>query len=402
MLLRFNGKTVDDLREDSAGNGKCGMKRVLLLEPYYGGSHRYFLEGLQRHVPARYTLLSLPARKWKMRMQLSAPWLVERVKSLPPGERFFETVLCSSYVDAAVLRALLTRVPGWNNETRFCLYFHENQIVYPQRHDASAHQFAAINFHSALAADTIAFNSAYNARTFLEGCSQYLKSAASELALPGLIDELCRKSRVLHPGIDFPEREQRPLPTVGPGPVIVWNHRWEHDKNPERFFRALMELSRRGLDFRLIVAGQSFRSIPACFDRIRSHFASRLLHFGYAPSHRDYLALLARGDLVVSTAMHEFYGIAVIEAVRAGCRPLLPNRLSYPELFPPEHLYDEEEFEDKLAEALVNKPRLTEEEADRLTERFGWQSLAPLYRKWLFEETVSANFSLSIFSGSAG
>ena len=94
------------------------MKRILLLEPYYGGSHRYFLEGLQRHVPARYELLTLPARKWKMRMQLSAPWFVEQLKKLVPAERSFDAVLCSSYVDVAVLRALLVRVPGWNHEAQ--------------------------------------------------------------------------------------------------------------------------------------------------------------------------------------------------------------------------------------------------------------------------------------------
>ena len=376
------------------------MKRVLLLEPYYGGSHRYFLEGLQRHVPARYRLLTLPARKWKMRMQLSAPWFVEQVKNLPPGERYFDTVLCSSYVDAAVLRALLSRVPGWSRDARLCLYFHENQLTYPQRHDAGAHQFAAINFHSALAADAIAFNSAYNARTFLDGCRKYLKAAESELSLPGVIDELYRKSRVLFPGVDFPERERRPGPAAFP--VIVWNHRWEHDKNPERFFQALTELARRHLDFRLIVAGQSFRTIPVCFEHIRRDFAGRLLHFGYAPSHREYLALLNRGDLVVSTALHEFYGIAVIEAVRAGCRPLLPNRLSYPELFAEEYLYGEDEFVDKFAEAL-HKPRLDDDEADRLTGRFGWPTLTPAYREWLFEEKNGVgSLSLPMPSGLAG
>lgn len=364
------------------------MKRVLLLEPYFGGSHRSFLEGLQRHVPARYTLLTLPARKWKMRMQLSAPWFVEQVKNMPPGERSQDVVLCSSYVDVAVLRALLTKVPFWNSEVRICLYFHENQIVYPQRHAASEHQFAAINFHSALVADAIAFNSAFNARTFLQGCGGYLKAAASELALSQLVEELLRKSRVLYPGVDMPKQERHPPPAGSP--VVVWNHRWEHDKNPERFLLGLMELARRGVDFRLIVAGESFRSIPAAFPRIRRLFAERLLHFGYVPSYREYLALLAQGDLVISTALHEFYGIAVIEAVRAGCRPLLPNRLSYPELFGSEYLYDEDEFVDKFAEALEGRPRLSEEEAERLTEKFGWPRLAPAYREWLFGSKAAA------------
>ena len=369
------------------------MTRILLLEPYYGGPHRYFLEGLQQNVPAQYELLTLPARKWKMRMQLSAPWFVEQLKKLPPAERSFDAVLCSSYVDVAVLRALLLSVRGWNREARICLYFHENQLAYPERHAADNRQFAAINFHSALTADSIAFNSAYNAQTFLDGCRKYLKSAASEISLPVLVDELHRKSRVLFPGIDFPERAPRHGSAHAGVPVVVWNHRWEHDKNPERFVQALTELSRQGLDFRLIVAGKSFRDVPACFARIRELFAARLLHFGYVPSYREYLALLAQGDLVVSTALHEFYGIAIIEAVRTGCRPLLPNRLSYPELFDGEFLYDEEEFVDTFAQALLNKPRLSDEEAETLTERFGWPRLAPAYREWLLDPASSNDFS---------
>lgn len=369
------------------------MKRILLLEPYYGGSHRYFLEGLQRHVPARYTLLTLPARKWKMRMQLAAPWFVEQLKQLTPADRSFDAVLCSSYVDVAVLRALLARVPGWNHNTRICLYFHENQLAYPERHAAASRQFAAINFHSALAADSIAFNSAYNSQTFLNGCRKYLKSAASEVFLPGLVDELHRQSRILFPGIDFSERAPRQAPAQAGGPVIVWNHRWEHDKNPERFVQALVELERRGVDFRLIVLGESFRDVPACFARIREVYAARLLHFGFVPAWRDYLALLTQGDLVVSTALHEFYGIAVIEAVRAGCRPLLPNRLSYPELFDGEFLYDEDEFVEKFAGVLLHMPRLSEEEAERLTDRFSWPRLAPAYREWLFEPTATTDVS---------
>ena len=62
------------------------MKRILILEPYYGGSHKYFLDGLQKHVRANYHLLALPARNWKMRMQLSALWFVEqKTLSTPTG-----------------------------------------------------------------------------------------------------------------------------------------------------------------------------------------------------------------------------------------------------------------------------------------------------------------------------
>ena len=58
---------------------------------------------------------------------------------------------------------------------------------------------------------------------------------------------------------------------------------------------------------------------------------------GHLPSN-DYHAALNRADWVLSTARHEFFGMAVAEALLAGCLPWLPNRLSYPELVPPEAL----------------------------------------------------------------
>ena len=225
------------------------VKRVLILEPYYGGSHRFFLEGLQVHVAADYTTFTMPARKWKMRMQLSALWCIEKIKGLPLCERRFDVVLCSSFVDVAVLRALLVKVKGWDHATRICTYFHENQFFYPERQaEPKNFQFAALNFHSALASDKIAFNSSYNAQTFFSGCRKYLQTAA-EMGLSATTIDLKNRSCILFPGIDFaPIDRQRRISDPGP-PIIVWNHRWEHDKNPDRFFQALTELYLFGYRF---------------------------------------------------------------------------------------------------------------------------------------------------------
>ncbi|MHC4998158.1 MAG: glycosyltransferase, partial [Planctomycetota bacterium] len=43
-----------------------------------------------------------------------------------------------------------------------------------------------------------------------------------------------------------------------------------------------------------------------------------------------YEEALIESDIVVSTAHHEFFGIGMLEAIAAGCFPLLPQRLSYP------------------------------------------------------------------------
>lgn len=359
------------------------MKRILILEPYYGGSHKHFLEGLQKYVHGEYVLFTLPARKWKMRMQLSAPWFSEQIKSLPISERYFDSVLCSTFVDVAVLRSLLGSIDGWNHDAKVLTYFHENQFVYPQRFDQpTQHQFTSINFHSALASDGIAFNSVYNQDSFLAGCGKKLR-AASDMKFPGMVEGLAHKSRILFPGVEFSEIDKIKWKTSTDIPVIVWNHRWEHDKNPESFFLALDVLEQRGIDFRLIVLGQSFKNSPECFVQAESKFKDKILHYGFAPSRQKYIELLSLGDIVVSTSLHEFYGISIIEAVRAGCLPILPNRLSYPELFDKKFLYNDNVLPDVLEEVITEQSRLPQKTARAMTDEFSWLSLQNNYSEWL-------------------
>lgn len=359
------------------------MKRVLILEPYFGGSHRSFLLGLQKYVPAEYHFITLPARKWKLRMQLSAPWYIEQIEALPESERYFDTVICSSFIDVAVFRALVDKVNGWNKLIKTLVYFHENQFVYPYRsHQPDRHQFSSINFHSALASDAIAFNSKFNMSSFFAGCQKIL-FAAKDMALQGLISTLTEKSRVLYPGIDFSEIDELKWRDDTDIPVILWNHRWEHDKNPEQFFSALEQLKQKKISFRLLVLGQSFHTIPACFELGFKNFRSEIIHFGFVPSYEEYISLLGSADIVVSTSLHEFFGISVIEAVRAGCIPLVPDRLSYPELFNGTNLYSDDSLVDKLAELLEKRQRNTRETAITMTERFSWQTLKSSYEQWL-------------------
>jgi len=63
--------------------------------------------------------------------------------------------------------------------------------------------------------------------------------------------------------------------------------------------------------------------------------AGRIDPWGYQEGRAAYRACLAWADCIVSTAHHEFFGLAVAEAAAAGCLPLLPPRLTYPEIFPP-------------------------------------------------------------------
>lgn len=363
------------------------MKRVLILEPYYGGSHKLFLDGLQRSVEAEYLLLTLPARKWKMRMQLAALWFVQELKKMDQEERGFDTVLCSTFVDVAVLRSLLVSVAGWNPAARIITYFHENQFAYPgQTVDPTLRQFTAINFTTAMASDYCAFNSNYNLETFLSAIESSLKRA-TDMKLTGCVQEIRKKSVVLYPGMEYGliDQYQRNPRGESEALVIVWNHRWEHDKGPELFFDGLSHIQKKGFDFRLIVMGESFGNKPQCFEEARKRFSKELLHFGYAESREQYAQLLHQGDVIISTAKHEFFGISVLEGIRAGCYPLLPDDLSYPELYEEKFLYKPGKLARSLIEFIRDPVELTRETAFTLTEKFSWNQCKEQYREFLFE-----------------
>ena len=366
----------------SAGRGAEGPE-LLALDPYHGGSHRQFIDGLAARLPVAVRLLTLPARGWKWRMRLAAPFFAGLIRRDPSLWRA-RVILCSGLLDVALLKSLL---PPQLARARLLVYFHENQFAYPVRvEDERDIHFAVTNLTSLMAADGAAFNSAYNLESFMAGAERLLKKAPDMPFPPELLAGLREKCRVIPPGIELGEIDAVPRPDEERDrpPVVVWNHRWEHDKGPEEFAAAVKELARQGREFRLVVLGREFRQRPPEFERLRADpdLSGRILHFGHAPGREDYLRILRQGDVVVSTARHEFFGIAVVEAVRSGLRPVLPDRLSYPELFGGRFLYQPGELVPALAAALA-RGRLAPDEAASLTGRFGWQEVLPRFLDWL-------------------
>jgi glycosyltransferase involved in cell wall biosynthesis len=110
-----------------------------------------------------------------------------------------------------------------------------------------------------------------------------------------------------------------------------------------------------------------------------------VLHFGWADA-RTYARLLWQADIVVSTALHEFFGISVVEAAYCGCFPVLPRRLAYPEVLPASHhdacLYDDfEGLLDRLRWALTcpDEARRVAQGLREAVARYDWASMAPRY-----------------------
>ncbi|MEQ8789083.1 MAG: DUF3524 domain-containing protein [Pirellulaceae bacterium] len=299
---------------------------VLALEPHYGGSHRAMLDGWVRHSRHTWTVLGLPAYKWKWRMRHAPLTLADDVRRrVAEGERF-DMLLVSDMLGLAEFRGLapesVARLPA-------VVYFHENQLTYPVREPRERDQhFAFTNFTTAAAADAVWFNSAFHRDELLAALREFLARMPDYQPLD-VVDAIEAKSLVQPPGVEMPpERGVR-----RPGPLrILWAARWEHDKGPELFFEALELLAARHVDFRLSVVGEQFRDTPEVFATARRRFADRIDRWGFQANRDDYLAALSTVDAIVSTARHEFFGIAVVEAIAAGAYPLLPNRLAYPEI----------------------------------------------------------------------
>lgn len=305
--------------------------KVLLLSPYDAPSHAYWRRGLCHHLKDwDWTCLTLPARffSWRIRGN-SLTWSQEQRGLL---EAPYDLLIATSMTDLATLRGLvprLARVPA-------VLYFHENQFAYP----ASAEQHPGVepqmvSLYAALAADCLLFNSRYNMTTFIAGVDELLHKLPD--AVPtGVVAQLQAKAQVLPVPIDPPAE---PQPRNSDFVEVVWNHRWEYDKGPELLLAAIAHLPAH-LPLRFHVVGQSFRRRPAEFAHIHELLGERnwLGHWGYLETD-EYRALLREAHVVLSTAHHDFQGLAVLEAVAEGCLPLVPDRLAYPEWFAREWLY---------------------------------------------------------------
>jgi glycosyltransferase involved in cell wall biosynthesis len=165
------------------------------------------------------------------------------------------------------------------------------------------------------------------------GAPTALGGAAGDKRTPGTLQPLRGPdSSPGHPSdvaLSVEQASSHPQPPVR----ILWAARWEHDKGPDTFFEALDLLDRRGVRFLLGVIGEQFRTAPPIFDQASERFADRIVRWGYQESREAYETALQDADVFVSTAEHEFFGISAVEAVAAGCWPLLPRRLAYPEVF---------------------------------------------------------------------
>lgn len=415
--------------------------KILLLSGYDAASHqRWRLELAQHLAQHEWTQLALPARyfNWRIRGN-SLTWAFTHREQL---QQDYDLLIATSMVDLSALRGFVPKLASIPT----VLYFHENQFSYPSKTtQVTSVEPQIISLYSALCADILVFNSTFNRTTFLTGVAELLRKLPDHIP-PGLLNILRARSRVLavpladncystvlatdlNPCLNttstnnikpsFGKSSHRNsggicnnvlvnlLTNTGYNPkpdkktlTLIWNHRWEYDKGPERLLAMLQYYfahygNSDNHQFTLHVVGQQFRQQPAAFEQIKQLLITHnaLGQWGYLESTACYRELMHASDLVLSTALHDFQGLAVLEAVAAGCIPLVPKRQAYPEWFGQEYCYashlvqpelEAQEMAQQLQQLSQNFYTGTWPSLPDITA-MNWKNLAPLYSALLLE-----------------
>uniref|UniRef100_A0A8W8NUY5 tRNA-queuosine alpha-mannosyltransferase n=1 Tax=Magallana gigas TaxID=29159 RepID=A0A8W8NUY5_MAGGI len=329
----------------------------------------------------------MTAKKWHWRSRVSALYLAQNI----PFCTKYKVLFCSSVLNLAELVALRPDLASLKK----IIYFHENQLVYPVREKKDRDiQHGYNQILSCLVADMVVFNSQYNMDSFLSSIGKFLH-VIPDYRPKNIADQIKPKCQVIY----FPLSDQVSLVTQRLSanqtldseisqentsvlhsdqktrPLhIVWAHRWEHDKGPELFFEVVIRLHREGCQFYLSVLGEQFTDYLEVFENSRATLQDHILHWGYLPSKAKFLKVLESADVAVSTALHEFFGVSMLEAVNCGCYPLCPNRLVYPEIYPKQYLYNTSNQLFKTLRRFCRHPEVPRQHAVQIdVSKFSWE-----------------------------
>ncbi|KAG7338664.1 group 1 glycosyl transferase [Nitzschia inconspicua] len=340
-------------------------------------SHRTWIQGYQRylhssesgatritndasrlngiHHDIRITLV--PGDRWKFRMMAASADLLEQIHMDD------ELLVVDAMLDVTVLVALLKSSRPAHQCPLVFLYFHENQLTTPfTAQDRDLHKphpthwhYGMAHWRSLLVADGCIFNSHTHRDAFYQAlpkclneqcprdtvewhltkCQELLSTKCGVLPYGLDLDELLLLLDDVDTKSDTPHRNNVWVDPINNQriPVILWNARLEEDKNPAAFVTLLDEITKALVPFRLIILGTDPSKGQKWYQVLQEMFGNCILHMGWCQDRSEYAHWLSQASVVVSTANHETFGISVVESVHCGALPLLPKRLSYPEIF---------------------------------------------------------------------
>ncbi len=353
---------------------------VLIVEPWLGGSHAQWAFGYQRASAHRVHVVGLASNRWRWRLRAGAAPLADLVRAHLATVGRPDVIVASSPLDLArllgLLRRELTGIP-------VATYQHESQMLYPNPHGAPANDANGLyDWFSWLAADAVFFNSDWHRRRVSEELPAFVDRFPDH-DHRRYLDDIVGSFETLPLGLDLSWATPGIDRVDGAGPVVLWPHRWEADKDPAAFVRAIDRIADAGIAFRMVLAGEAGPLDDDTRRDVLERHRPRVLASGPF-STEDYHSWVSRSDVVVSCAHHDFFGGAIAEAVAAGCVPVVPDALHYPDLLGDSSsafTYRPGSFGTRLADVLgdVGRWRSKLPPAMAAVRRYDWGVMAGVY-----------------------
>jgi glycosyltransferase involved in cell wall biosynthesis len=356
---------------------------ILILDPFHTGSHAHWSTSLQREWNAQsnvdVSLMTMPGRYWKWRMHGAS---VEFARQCDEFTQFPDAIICTDMLEVASFKGLLRS--DWNG-IPLVQYFHENQLTYPwspsdpDAQNGRNRTYGFMNIISAMASDAIWFNSDFHRTCFINAVPKFLKPMPDGIRH---FEEhaFFKKSAILPIGLDLPEYTDCTRPCNKP-PTILWNHRWEFDKNPDYFLHVLRHFKEYDVQFSLILTGPQFDSKPSALIQIQHEFRAHILHQGFASTRQEYTALLKRSDFVIHSPKQEYFGISVLEAMAHGVIPLLGKGTAYEDWCDPIFLTTNIPCARQRFQSIALKPESYRYKAVEIARQFNWRDVLAHYDK---------------------
>ncbi len=357
--------------------------RIFIASSYHSGSHRAWAEGYAAHSEHQVHLITLPGSFWQWRLTGGFVELAAGIEEAAVLHGRPDVILATSLVDVAGLRGMLSSRLG---SIPTALYVHENQITYPAiSRSRTERNYGLINWTSLIAADAVAFNSVFHRSALLEALPAFLNEFPDKRQ-HRYLNAVEKKAIVLPVGCELegiaPSRKDDP-------PLVLWNHRWDPDKDPASFIRVVRRVASEGVEFRIALTGERFVKQRPDHDEAIAALGELVIVDDYLD--RDqYLDVLGRSTVIMSTALQEFFGVSVVEGMAAGAFPILPDRLVYPERIPDEFadrmLYRSEDDAIGLLSAALDSVPNTQQIGAVMrssVDQYAWPVVAAAYDSWL-------------------
>ncbi|XP_073161511.1 tRNA-queuosine alpha-mannosyltransferase isoform X4 [Lepidochelys kempii] len=375
--------------------------RILLIEAFYGGSHKQLADLLQEEIE-ECVLYTLPAKKWHWRARTAALYFMQTV----PANANYRILFASSVLNLTELIALRPDL----GKLKKVLYFHENQLAYPvQKCQERDFQYGYNQILSCLVADIVVFNSAFNMESFLTSIGNFLKLIPDHR--PKDLEKIIRpKCQVLYFPVRFPD-VSRFMPehklahlekiTGVKGNGDTYLFRGLPFQQKYRATGSLMKNSSSSPESGLCEAQsglcttqQERLQFPlTSLEKLNKSKASESTN-QEVPCQEDKQHVtfnpcnLLSGMDYQQRPLHIVWPHRWIEAVYCGCYPLCPNALVYPEIFPAEYLYSTPEQLFKKLQNFCKRPDIVRKHLYKgEMDQFSWAALRGKFRSLLTTES---------------